>query len=77
MVSTEMVWKISYLLSSIFHTQSFGGKLDPVSSEVLSDSAAESVQNINKYQNLGLQILTLLHRPWLSLWKIPRGKAAL
>lgn len=75
--TTEMVWKMSYLLSSVFHTQSFGAKLDAVSSEVLSGFAAESVQNINKYQKLVLQILTLLHRPWLSLWKIPRGKVGI
>lgn len=38
---TQMVWKMSYLLSSVCHIQSFGSELDPVSSEALSDSAAK------------------------------------
>lgn len=41
---TEMGWKMSCLLSSVCHIQCFGSELDPISTEVLSDSAAEWIE---------------------------------
>lgn len=45
---TEILWKMSYLLSSVCHLQRLGSELGHVSSEILSESALEWIWSTKK-----------------------------